>query len=87
MNQSGGTSYPRATAGWSEEISVDLDMVSAICPACNIVLVGAPSASMSNLAAAVRYAKSLDPAAVTNSYGAGEFSTETTTYDVTSTTS
>jgi hypothetical protein len=78
VNQSGGTSYPRATAGWSEEISVDLDMVSAICPACNIVLVEASSASMSNLAAAVRYAKSLHPAAVANSYGASEFSSETT---------
>ncbi len=78
VNQSGGTSYPSASAGWSEEISVDLDMVSAICPACNIVLVEASSASMSNLAKAVEYAKSLHPAAVTNSYGASEFSSETT---------
>ena len=78
VNQFGGTSYPRATAGWSEEISVDLDMVSAICPACNIVLVEASSDSISNLAAAVSYAKSLHPAAIANSYGAGEFRTETT---------
>ena len=89
VNQSGGTSYPRATSGWSEEISVDLDMVSAICPACNIVLVEASSASMSNLAAAVKYAKSLHPAAVANSYGASEFSSETTfntTYSAATTT-
>ena len=89
VNQSGGTSYPRATSGWSEEISVDLDMVSAICPACNIVLVEASSSSMSNLAAAVTYAKSLHPAAVANSYGASEFSSETTfntTYSAATTT-
>ncbi len=78
VNQSGGTSYPRSTAGWSEEISVDLDMVSAICPDCNIVLVEASSASLTNLARAVAYAKSLHPAAVANSYGASEFSSETT---------
>ena len=33
VNQSGGTSYPRGNTGWGEEISLDLDMISAICPA------------------------------------------------------
>ena len=77
VNQSGKTSLPRNNAGWSEEISVDLDMISAICPNCNITLVEASSSSFSNLAAAVAYAKSLHPAAVTNSYGGSEFSSET----------
>ncbi len=77
VNQSGGTSYPRGNSGWAEEISLDLDMASAICPRCNITLVEASSSSMSNLAAAVSYAKGLDPAAITNSYGGGEFSSET----------
>lgn len=89
VNQSGGTSYPRGNTGWSEEISLDLDMVSAICPSCNIVLVEASSDSFSNLAAAVSYAKSLHPAAITNSYGGGEFSSETSdnaTYSGTATT-
>ena len=78
VNQSGRTSYPQANTGWSEEISVDLDMISAICPDCNIVLVEASSASFPNLAAAVSYAKSLSPAAITNSYGGSEFSSEST---------
>ena len=89
VNQSGGTSYPPASAGWSEEISVDLDMVSAICPDCNIVLVEASSASLTSLGAAVSYAKSLHPAAVANSYGAGEFTSEAkdnATYSATTTT-
>lgn len=32
VNESGGTSYPEASAEWGTEISLDLDMVSAICP-------------------------------------------------------
>lgn len=77
VNQSGGTSYPRGNTGWGEEISLDLDMISAICPSCNITLVEASSSSFTNLAAAVSYAKTLHPAAVTNSYGGSEFSSET----------
>ncbi|HXW79166.1 MAG TPA: hypothetical protein VEJ84_06685, partial [Acidimicrobiales bacterium] len=77
VNQSGGTSYPQANSGWGEEISLDLDMVSAICPDCNIVLVEANSSSYANLAAAVEEAESFHPAAISNSYGGTEFSTET----------
>jgi subtilase family serine protease len=77
LNQYGGTSYPRGNTGWSEEISLDLDMVSAVCPDCNIVLVEASSNSFSNLDQAVAEAQSLHPAAITNSYGGSEFSTET----------
>jgi hypothetical protein len=77
VNQSGGTRYPRGNSGWGEEISVDVDMISAICPNCNITLVEASSDSFSNLETAVSYAKSLGPAAVTNSYGGSEFSSET----------
>jgi hypothetical protein len=77
VNQSGGTSYPPGSSGWAEEISLDLDMVSAICPDCNIVLVEANSSSIANLAAAVQEAASFHPAAISNSYGGSEFSTET----------
>ncbi len=77
VNQSGGTTYPRGNTGWAEEISLDLDMASAVCPSCNITLVEASSSSFSNLAAAVSYAKSLNPAVITNSYGGAEFSSET----------
>ena len=40
-------SYPRTNAGWATEISLDLDMVSAACPDCKILLVEASSASFS----------------------------------------
>lgn len=51
VNQRGGTSYPRTNAGWAQEISLDLDMVSATCPDCKILLVEASSSSFANLGA------------------------------------
>jgi hypothetical protein len=77
VNQSGLTSYPRANTGWAEEISLDLDMATAICPDCNITLVEAATSSFSNLQAAVAYAKTLNPAVITNSYGGSESGAET----------
>ncbi len=78
VNQSGvAGSYPRNNGGWSQEISLDVDMVSAICPNCNILLVEASSNSLSNLGTAVNTAVTLGAAAVSNSYGGGESSGET----------
>jgi subtilase family serine protease len=80
VNQTGGTSYPTGDTGWSEEISLDLDMVSAVCPSCHILLVEATSASYANLGTAVNEAVKLGATAVSNSYGGGESSAETS-YD------
>lgn len=80
VNQNGGTSYPRANSGWGLEISLDIEMVSAICPNCHILLVEASSSSIGNLGTAVNEAVSLGAVAVSNSYGASEFSSETS-YD------
>ncbi|HSN11751.1 MAG TPA: hypothetical protein VLS51_06570 [Propionibacteriaceae bacterium] len=75
VNQTGGTSYPRKDAGWAAEISLDLDMVSAICPSCNILLVEATSSSFANLGAAVNYAASVPGVvAISNSYGGSDTS-------------
>ncbi|HEX6511480.1 MAG TPA: peptidase S8, partial [Chloroflexota bacterium] len=77
VNQNGQASpLPTSNASWSQEISLDLDMVSAICPSCNILLVEGNSASYSDLGTAVNSAVSLGAAAVSNSYGGSEFSTE-----------
>src|SRR6185437_13444367 len=60
VNQYGSTtSYPRNNASWSQEISLDLDMVSAICPKCHILLVEANSASLADLGTAVNTAARL----------------------------
>jgi subtilase family serine protease len=69
VDQSGGRSYPTADPGWSQEISLDLDMVSAVCPACRLLLVEATSSSQANLGAAVDTAVRLGADAVSNSYG------------------
>jgi subtilase family serine protease len=77
VDQNGGTSYPAADYGWSQEISLDLDMVSAICPNCKILLVEANSNSLTDLGTAVNRAVAMGAVAVSNSYGGGEYSGET----------
>ena len=53
VNQNGAASpLPSADPGWSEEISLDLDAVSAACPDCHILLVEANSPNTPDLTAA-----------------------------------
>jgi subtilase family serine protease len=78
VDQSGGTNYPRGDGGWAEEISLDLDMASAICPNCKILLVEAKTSSFTNLSAAVDEAAKLGATVISNSYGGSEFSGEVT---------
>ncbi|MFI8232362.1 peptidase S8 [Streptomyces sp. NPDC085900] len=81
VSQTGSTtSLPSSDAGWSEEISLDLDMASAVCPNCNILLVEATSATMANLGKAVNEAVTLGAKYVSNSYGGSESSSDTS-YD------
>jgi subtilase family serine protease len=77
VNESGTTgSYPQGNSGWAQEISLDLDMVSAICPNCHILLVEATTNSFANLGTAVNTAVRLGASVVTNSYGGGEYTSE-----------
>jgi ricin-type beta-trefoil lectin protein/putative Ig domain-containing protein len=75
VNQQGGTTLPKADptgGGWEMEESLDLDMVSAICPSCQIVLVEANSDNISDLAAAEGTAARYQGVnSVTNSWGSG----------------
>jgi subtilase family serine protease len=77
VDQSGGTSYPRKSTSWAGEISLDLDMVSAIAPNAHIILVEATSASMTNLGASVNTAARLGATEISNSYGGSESSSDT----------
>ena len=78
VGQTGGA-VPRANGSWAQEISLDLDMVSAICPNCHILLVEASSASLANVGAEVNYAASQPGVvAISNSYGGSEYSSEST---------
>jgi subtilase family serine protease len=81
-NQKGKTSPLPTNAGdtgWATEESLDVDMVSAICPKCHIYLVEANSPSVADLGTAVNAAvKVLGAHFVSNSYGTSESSSETT---------
>ena len=79
VNQTGGTSYPRKDAGWALEISLDVQWAHAIAPGAQILLVEASSNSFANLLAAEDYAKT-HADYVSNSWGASEFSSESS-YD------
>lgn len=74
VNQNGVQgSYPAADVGWAQETSLDVDMVSAICPACKILVVEASSSSLGNLGTAVNTAASTPGViAVSNSYGGND---------------
>jgi subtilase family serine protease len=73
VNQSGQQgNYPRQNTGWAQETALDLDMASAMCPSCKILLVEASSNSFANLAAAENTAAQLGAHVISNSYGGGE---------------
>jgi subtilase family serine protease len=76
VNQTGGTSYPGTNLSWNVEAALDLEMVSAMCPNCKLVLVEATQPSFADLAAAVNEAAKLGAHVINNSYGGDEFGTQ-----------
>ena len=78
VDEHGGTSYPKVNVGWNQEEALDLDMASAMCPNCKIVLVEAKSSSYNDLGTAVNTAAGLPGVhVISNSYGGGESGTST----------
>jgi hypothetical protein len=81
VNQNGATSPLPSEApesdDWTLEESLDLDMASAICPQCSIVLVEANDDSGTGLYTAENTAASL-AGYISNSWGGSEDSTDTT---------
>jgi len=59
-------------AGWTVEISLDIETARAICHNCDIALVEASSATESNLDAAENAAVGLDAGEISNSWGGPE---------------
>lgn len=64
--------YPMADGGWALEASMDLDMVSAACPSCKIMLVEADDNYMDSLAEATRTATRKGATVISHSYGGDE---------------
>jgi subtilase family serine protease len=78
VSQTGSTTaLPSTDTGWAQEESLDIDMVSAICPNCHILLVEANSATDADLTTAVNEAAALGATEISNSYGGSETSSET----------
>jgi subtilase family serine protease len=75
VSQTGGKNYPRTDPGWALEISLDIQWAHAIAPGAKILLVEARTNSFANLLAAEDYAKT-HAQYISNSWGAGEFSSE-----------
>jgi subtilase family serine protease len=77
LNQDGNASPlpPKATGnlvGWAGEMSLDLDMVSAICPNCKIVLIETKTQKGTDLGAGVTGASKAGASQISNSYGIPE---------------
>ena len=73
------------TSGWATEEALDIDMVSAVCPNCHILLVEADSTSIDDLGTGVNSAVSSGAAFVSNSYlsteGPDEIAADAAYYD------
>jgi subtilase family serine protease len=72
VDEHGGKHYPAADESWAGEIALDLDMVSAVCPECHILLVEANGASFPDLGGSIDSAVRLGANIVSNSYGSAE---------------
>lgn len=81
LDQNGGHNLPPEDAGWSIETALDLDAVSAACPACRILLIEADSASVDDLGHAADTAATFHPVAISNSYGVPGEGLNPTAYD------
>jgi hypothetical protein len=79
VNENGAASpLPTNDSGWAGEIALDVEMVSAIAPAANIILVEANSANDADLYGAENTAVNLGAKFVSNSWGGSEYSGQTT---------
>ncbi|WP_326834526.1 carboxypeptidase regulatory-like domain-containing protein [Amycolatopsis rhabdoformis] len=69
VDQNGGVNYPADDDGWAQETALDLDAVSAACPACHILLVEGASTSPYDIVVGVDTAVRLGAKFISNSYG------------------
>jgi hypothetical protein len=74
VNQTGGTSYPPAEPGWPATDAESLDLISAVCPNCHILLVEANSSGIADLGAAENEAVALGAKFTDNVWLADELS-------------
>jgi hypothetical protein len=73
VNQNDGAAQlPNADAGWAIETALSIEIVSAVCPNCRILLVEANDPSISALGTGVNLAADLGATVILNNYGIEE---------------
>jgi hypothetical protein len=73
VNQAGNAApLPHKQGEWAGEISIDVQMVRAVCQSCRILLVEASSEEFGDLGSAVDTAAELGATEISNSYGGPE---------------
>lgn len=78
LNESGDpTPLPSADVGWSGETTLDVQMVSAVCPTCHITVYEADSSYTSDMLLAARAATTAGAKYVSMSWGGAETPDET----------
>ncbi len=81
VGQTGSSKHLPSGTSWRGEESLDLDMVSAVCPRCRIVLVEASSNSFANFAIAENEAVKLGATVISNSWSGAEWAASDPAYD------
>jgi len=71
VDGNGGTNLP-PYGSWAAEVALDVDMVSDICPLCNITIIEAASDSLADLATAQGGGVAAKVSAIGNSWGVSE---------------
>lgn len=81
VNGHGGSALPAPNdQGWDYEQALDLDMVSAMCPNCKILLLQVSNTDNTTLYAANTVAARMGADVVSNSYGGGEYQSAASSY-------
>ncbi len=70
--QNGSSHLPGSNPGWTAETAIDLDMASAVCPNCKLVVVEANDDSLSNMVLALLEAVAQKANVVSNSWSVAE---------------
>ena len=81
LDEHGGTHYPPLNTDWAGETNLDIQMVSAVCPQCKIVLVEANTQLVTDMGEGVDTAIAFGATIVSLSYANLEWSSEASVYD------
>jgi subtilase family serine protease len=72
VDQSGGSNYPQVDNQWAVETALDVDMVSAVCPSCSILVLEADPNDPNGMFTANSTAAAMGATVVSNSWGINE---------------